>query len=151
MQFKEYYASPIGLIEITSDEEYLLSINVVSKATESNGNDITSKAKKQLKEYFNGIRKSFELPLKLDESEFSGKVLSALSTVEYGTLVSYKTLGEKAGYKKAYRAVGNTIHNNPYLIVVPCHRVVKSDGSIGGFALGLDIKRELLKIEGINI
>ena len=84
------------------------------------------------------------------EGEFTQKVLVELRRVPFGQLVSYGRLAKKLGYGNAGRAVGQAVGRNPLPIIIPCHRVVREDGAIGGFSLGLTIKKRLLAIEGIK-
>lgn len=105
-------------------------------------------AKKQLAEYFAGERKSFELPLAPDGTEFQKKVWKALCDIPYGQLRSYKEVAEAAGCPKGFRAVGGANNKNHIVIVIPCHRVIATDGSIGGYGDGIEMKRKLLGLEG---
>lgn len=84
-------------------------------------------------------------------SEFKLKVLLAVTEIPRGKVASYKKIAEIAGYKEASRAVGNTLAGNPFLITIPCHRVVCSDGSLGGYKKGASLKAKLLKKEGIKL
>ncbi len=86
---------------------------------------------------------------KLGVTEFQRKVYEATSRIPRGEVRSYKWIAERIGNPKAYRAVGNALNRNPLPIVVPCHRVIKSDGGLGGFAGGVRLKRKLLRAEGI--
>jgi len=102
----------------------------------------------QLREYFSGERKKFNLPLDLEGTDFQKKVWKELQRIPYGKTISYKTLSEKIGNVKAIRAVGKANGQNPVAIIVPCHRVIGSDGNLTGYASGLDIKEKLLLLEG---
>lgn len=103
----------------------------------------------QLKEYFESARKVFDVPLDIDGTGFQKKVWDELQKIPYGKTISYKTLAEKLGDVKAIRAVGKANGQNPVAIIIPCHRVVGADGSLIGYASGLDIKEKLLQIEGV--
>lgn len=103
---------------------------------------------RQLEEYFEGQRRAFDIPLDLRGTEFQRTVWQALQEIPYGTTKSYSDIAKAINRPKAVRAVGGAIGANPVPIVVPCHRVIGKDGSLTGFAGGLDIKRQLLKIEG---
>ncbi len=104
----------------------------------------------QLDEYFRGARRSFDVPLDFALVEgFRRRVLELLCQVPFGELVSYGELARRAGRPQAARAVGAAMRQNPIPILVPCHRVVAADGSLGGFAVGLDAKRHLHAIEGV--
>lgn len=102
----------------------------------------------QLKEYFTGTRKEFDVPLELEGTDFQKKVWNELQKIPYGKTISYKTLSEKLGDVKAIRAVGKANGQNPIAIIIPCHRVIGADGSLTGYAGGLDIKEKLLHLEG---
>jgi methylated-DNA-[protein]-cysteine S-methyltransferase len=109
----------------------------------------TDDARRQLDEYFAGIRRDFELDVDLRPArEFGRAVLEQLARVPYGQLTTYGTLAERAGKPRAARAVGTIMNRNPIPIVLPCHRVVGSSGSLVGYAGGLDRKRRLLELEG---
>ena len=130
-----------------------------------NGDEIDSMAKKlklkpvettspllancmiQLKEYFDGIRKEFSLPLHLVGTEFQMQAWDVLRQIPYGETISYGEEAKRIGKPTASRAVAQANHNNPVSIVVPCHRVINSDGSLGGYASGTDIKQRLLSLE----
>jgi len=106
-------------------------------------------AKNQLTEYMAGTRKRFRLPLDLKEgTKFQRRVWTALQAVRYGELRSYQELASRVGGRHFARAVGGAVGSNPLPIVIPCHRIVAQDGSLGGFSCGLPAKRRLLAIEG---
>ncbi|HEY5626400.1 MAG TPA: methylated-DNA--[protein]-cysteine S-methyltransferase [Nitrospira sp.] len=107
------------------------------------------KAKRQLLEYFAGTRKTFDLQLDLTRGTgFQRRVWEALRMVPFGQLRSYQGLAGLVGGKRYARAVGGAVGANPLPIVIPCHRVVAQDGSLGGFSCGLPAKRRLLEREG---
>lgn len=101
----------------------------------------------QLYEYLHGERTNFSLPLLLRGTEFQQKVYQALLTIKYGETASYKDVAQLVSSPKAYRAVGNAANKNPIGIIVPCHRVIGSNGSLVGYAGGLNIKQYLLQLE----
>ena len=102
---------------------------------------------KQLSEYFEGTRQAFSLPLHFSGTEFQLKVWDELQRIPYGTTISYGELAKRAGNPKGSRAVAQANHNNPVSIVVPCHRVINANGSLGGYASGPAIKQQLLDLE----
>ena len=109
---------------------------------------------KQLKEYFNGKRLTFSVPIcfdKLDGTPFQKKVWREIKKIPYGKTISYAELARRAGFSKAYRAVGSACGRNPIPIIIPCHRVVASNGKIGGFSGELWRKKWLLEFEARNI
>ena len=101
----------------------------------------------QLKGYFSGTLKRFEMPISLSGSEFQQSVYRQLINIPYGETRSYSDIAEAIGNKKAVRAVGNANSKNPIAIVVPCHRVIGRDGSLTGFAGGIEAKKILLRLE----
>lgn len=109
--------------------------------------ELLREAKRQLAEYFEGNRKQFELPLSLHGTQFQVEDWKALCTIPYGETRSYGEIARQIGRPKAFRAVGMANHNNPVSIIVPCHRVIGSDGSLVGYGGGLDIKKYLLDLE----
>ena len=104
---------------------------------------------KQLKEYFDGERKEFDVPLDLKGTEFQKRVWCELMEIPYGTTISYKELAIRVGGENKTRAVGQANSLNPVPIIIPCHRVINSGGKLGGYSCGLIIKEKLLKLEGI--
>jgi methylated-DNA-[protein]-cysteine S-methyltransferase len=106
-----------------------------------------SSAKRQLSEYFAGERQSFELALAPEATAFQAQVLAALRQIPYGETRSYQEIAVAIGKPKAMRAVGGANGNNPIPIIIPCHRVVGSNGALTGFGGGLETKRFLLDLE----
>ena len=104
-------------------------------------------AREQLGEYFAGKRKQFDLPLKLNGTEFQLRVLDELQRIPYGETTSYGDIANRIGRPKAVRAVGAANGRNPIPIIVPCHRVIGSNGSLTGFGGGLGAKQALLRLE----
>lgn len=139
--------SPVGILKIISDKERLLKIEFTSNGFAENNNDITKKTKIQLLEYFDRKRKKFQLPVQIQENNFNGNIWRLLLTIPYGTTVSYKQLAEMAGNPEACRAVGNANNKNILPIIIPCHRVIKSDGNLGGYSAGTYIKKYLINLE----
>ena len=107
-------------------------------------------SEQQIAEYAAGMRQSFDLPLLERGTPFQQKIWAALARVPFGQTVSYGSLASLAGRPSAARAVGNAVGGNPWVIVVPCHRVLAGGGKLGGFSSGLDRKRDLLRREGIS-
>ena len=108
---------------------------------------VINEAFRQLSEYFSGKRKEFHLPLLLKGTDFQKQVWNALLKIPFGETRSYKQIAEAIGNPKAIRAVGRANNKNPLLIVVPCHRVIGANGKLVGYAVGLDKKEFLLKLE----
>jgi methylated-DNA-[protein]-cysteine S-methyltransferase len=106
--------------------------------------------RRELDEYFDGRRRSFDLPLDLRVAEFPAAVLHELARVPYGQTDTYGKLAARAGRPRAARAVGTIMNRNPIPIVLPCHRIVGANGALTGYAGGLDVKRRLLELEGAS-
>lgn len=104
----------------------------------------------QLRDYFNGQRKVFELPVSLNGTAFQIKVWNGLKKIPYGERVSYQELANRIGHPRADRAVGTANHFNPLPIIIPCHRVVRKGGQLGGYGGGTALKAGLLALEEIN-
>lgn len=122
------------------------------KADFIEGSDpVLEKATRQLDEYFEGSRQSFDLPLRLCGSAFQKKVWMQLLEIPFGQTESYLDLSRKTGDEKAIRAVASANGANAISIIVPCHRVVGSDGSLTGYAGGLNAKLKLLQLEGAQL
>lgn len=145
-----FFESPLGIIKI-SYEAKIRKIELVDEIDEnSEENELFNIFKDQLLEYFEGKRKTFDKLDLLDPkgTDFQKSVWQALLKIPYGKTSSYKEIAKNIDNPRATQAVGTAIGKNPFLIIIPCHRVIKADGSLGGFAYGREIKRKLLKIEG---
>lgn len=111
--------------------------------------DALRAAERQLREYFAGERTRFDLPLDLSElTEFQRRVLKGARRLGHGEVASYGELARGIGRPRAARAVGNALGRNPVAIVIPCHRVIRSDGGLGGYGGGVEYKEQLLRLEG---
>lgn len=108
---------------------------------------VLNDTKKQLIEYFNGMRKQFDIPIRLMGTLFQKKCWSMLSKIPYGKTQSYAQEAIEIGNPRACQAVGQANHYNPISIIIPCHRVISSDGGLGGYGAGLIIKQKLLALE----
>lgn len=150
-----FYETPVGILEIEENGSGITKVhfsseeerNSLIEKPELKETALIKKAAKQLKEYFAGKRKLFELPLEPEGTEFQKKVWDALLKIPYGETRSYGQIAEQIGNKKASRAVGMANNKNPIAIIVPCHRVVGANGSLTGYAGGLNIKDILLNLE----
>jgi len=126
-------------------------INNKSKTQISKQSNIMKQAVIELKQYFNGKRKSFEIKWDLDVPPFYQKILMEVSNIPFGKTLSYQEIAIKAGNPKAFRAAGTANAKNPVPIFIPCHRVINSNGSLGGYGGGLQLKKNLLVHEGCYI
>ncbi|MGL4569960.1 MAG: methylated-DNA--[protein]-cysteine S-methyltransferase [Clostridium sp.] len=146
-----FYETKIGIIGIEEGDGFINKVyfdsNISYKKEAVFETELIKEASIQLKEYLNGTRKEFKLPLKPSGTEFMKEVWSELCKVPYGVTLSYKGLAEKIGRPKSARAIGMACNKNPIPIFIPCHRIVGSNGNLTGYLGGLDIKRMLLDLE----
>ena len=146
---KKYsYITPIGKIWIAEKENKICALTL-SEIEYGNTCEtpLIKKTNTQLQEYFNKKRTNFDIPLLTNGTEFQEKIWKTLINIPYGKTISYKELATQAGYPNAYRAVGNANNKNKILIIIPCHRVISSNGKISGYAGGEKVKQFLLDLE----
>lgn len=142
-----YYKSPIGWLKVTCSEDTLLSVEFVEEESEDSSDDVTKNTLKQLQEYFEGTRHSFDIIFELNGTKFQQKAWRELMEIPYGKTISYKEQATKAGKPTASRAIGGANNKNKIAIIVPCHRVIGSRGSLTGYSAGLDKKNWLIEHE----
>ncbi|AKA35096.1 methylated-DNA--[protein]-cysteine S-methyltransferase [Flagellimonas lutaonensis] len=144
-----YVKTPIGTAEIKGDKNGVASITVFDEEKTDHHilPEVLEDAVYQLKEYFEGTRKQFDLKLNPEGTNFQKKVWNALLQIPYGKTISYLDLSKRLGDVKAIRAVAAANGQNPLWIVVPCHRVIGSNGDLTGYAGGLHRKKWLLQHE----
>ena len=149
-------SSPVGKLTLVASSKGLVAIDVrnnakqVVTAKDASAQSILLKTKKQLEQYFAGKRTSFDVALDLVGTEFQVKAWRALCRIPFGKTITYGQQASNIKKPKAFRAVGSANGKNPIPIIVPCHRVVASDGSLGGYSLGLKMKKQLLALEGVS-
>ena len=144
--------TPIGELLLTADEDGALTgVNLPNRHPDPAGwerdDELLADARRQLTEYFAGARTTFDLPLRPAGTPFQLRVWEALLRIPYGETASYGEIARELGHPTASRAVGAANGRNPIAIVVPCHRVIGSNGSLTGYAGGLECKRALLDLE----
>jgi methylated-DNA-[protein]-cysteine S-methyltransferase len=152
----QYLDSPIGTLRLLSNGTQLVRIEFENQYVDDTGDDTRversdpalAACAQQLGEYFTRQRRQFDLPLAAAGTTFQQSVWQALAAIPYGELRSYRDIAQVIGNPAAVRAVGAANGRNPLPIVVPCHRVIGSNGSLTGFAGGLEIKTFLLELEG---
>lgn len=151
MQESEIYVRlelPTGEVWAASDGTALTGLHFGKCPYETAEEDeVLRQTKAELLEYFRGERKHFSVPVNPKGTEFQKKVWKALQEIPYGETRSYKEIAERTGNPKACRAVGMANNRNPIAIIIPCHRVVGADGTLTGYAGGLDVKKYLLDME----
>lgn len=138
---------PIGRLKIETKNNKVIKIIEVREPVTNTKDELLNRVIRELKEYFNGERKEFSFSVELIGTEFEKIVLKHLMNVKYGSMTSYSKLAGDVKDKTYARAVARVVANNQLLIIVPCHRVVRKDSNIGGFRLGEENKRYLLKLE----
>jgi methylated-DNA-[protein]-cysteine S-methyltransferase len=150
-EWTELQAAGGVLLRVTAGDAGVRSIEInprrPASGTRNDGNPILAAAAAQLREYFDGQRQHFDLPLEPRGTEFQRKVWQALERIPYGQTRNYREIAEAVGTPRAVRAVGSANGRNPLPIVVPCHRVIGADGRLVGYAGGLEVKRILLELE----
>jgi len=151
IKFQYYWHSPVGWLEITANDEQVISIYFKDNKIKINGDQVNTVIKntiEQLKAYFNGTLEEFSLPLRPEGTDFQQKVWEQLQTIPYGQTISYGEVAEKLGDSNKVRAVGSANGQNPISIVIPCHRVIGANGALVGYGGGIDRKKWLLQHEG---
>lgn len=149
-----YAEFPVGWLKISSDDKKIIGIDHVAAPGESDDHtEVIDICIRQLNEYFEGRRSEFTVPIdfKYGGTKFQQKVWNELWKIPYGQTISYKELAIRCGGANYSRAVANANGKNPVSIIVPCHRVISSDGTLGGYTGGLDKKSKLLTLEGLQL
>jgi len=149
MNYIDYFHSPLGWVEIQASNDAITSVVLRDELTtfSLNSSPITSNCARQLAEYFDGSRTTFDLPIHQNGTDFQQGVWNALKNIPFGKTVSYGYIAKKINNPKSVRAVGAANGKNKVWIIVPCHRVIGSDGSLTGYAGGLERKKWLLNHE----
>lgn len=149
---------PVGKLLLAAEGDFLTRVRFLGAEHEptlctddAEASEVLAAAKRQLVEYFDGHRQTFDLPLQARGTEFQRVVWSALQDIPFGETISYGELARRVDRPQAVRAVGAANGANPLPIVVPCHRVIGADRRLTGFAGGLPVKETLLELEGGRI
>lgn len=145
--YKEF---PVGWLEIQANEQAITNIDYRDEGkNNSETNDVIQQCVRELEEYFQGDRQTFDVPLDVSQqgTEFQKSVWEELRKIPYGETISYKTLAINISSSSYSRAVANANGKNPISIIIPCHRVIASDGGYGGYTGGLGRKKLLLGLE----
>jgi methylated-DNA-[protein]-cysteine S-methyltransferase len=155
MLFLFYFETSIGRMGLVENGKAVTNVFFRSEKAPPNTKKIATpllqRSARQIEEYLNGQRTTFDLPLKPEGTEFQQSVWKALQTIPYGETRSYRDIAEQIGHHKACRAVGMANHRNPITIIIPCHRVIGADGSLTGYGGGLPLKQQLLNLEKSNL
>lgn len=143
-----HFLSPIGVLEIAAANGSITRVTFMDDEPALSSSDpVLDECVKQLDEYFNGTRKTFDLPLAPIGTDFRKSVWSELQNIPWGHTISYMDLAKRLDDPKVIRAAGTANGKNPIAIIIPCHRVIGSDGSLTGYAGGLERKQWLLEHE----
>lgn len=156
-----YYArtsSPAGPLFLATSGKGLVRLEFDTRVQKFNSKKITLEKSddalrpylQELDEYFSGKRRVFSVPLDLRGTDFQLQCWRALLEIPYGETRTYRDIAKAIGHAQAFRAVGMANNRNPIAIIVPCHRVIASDGTLCGYGGGLDLKRKLLELEGAD-
>lgn len=149
-EYTYYEKFPVGYLEIKANDQAITHINYCDEALDSDvKNEVLNQCINELYEYFEGKRKHFDVPVDFTGSgtDFQRSVWEELAKIPFGQTISYKTLANRISGSNYSRAVANANGKNPISIIIPCHRVIASDGGYGGYTGGLDKKKLLLNIE----
>ncbi len=144
----------LGCLRFRASDKGITSIDFVKRKTASHkpSSRLMKKTIKELKLYAEGKLKVFSVPVDISGvSVFTRRILNKAKKVSYGKTISYGQLASAVGKKSACRAAGRALGRNPVPVIIPCHRVIRADGSWGGFSAGKDVKRKLLAIEGVRL
>ena len=150
--------TPIGILEVRTNKKGVYQVHLSQdmdaweqETPPKKRSIIMNQVLNELQEYFTGNRRCFTVPLHLDMPPFYKRVLLEVSKVPFGKTSSYQEIARRAGNAKAARAAGTANANNPIAVIIPCHRIISSDGTLGGYGGGLDKKMILLEHEGVSI
>ena len=144
------YDTVIGKIYIAENDNCICNVSFETLNYTKKETHLIKKTYSQLKEYFAGKRKSFNIPISANGTEFQIKVWKELQKIPYGKTATYKEIAENIGNKNASRAVGMANNKNPIAIIIPCHRVIGTKGDLTGYAGGIKLKKYLLDLEKQN-
>lgn len=148
------YNSPVGRLGLIGEGEALTALLLPNQGIPpiaERETPVLRETKRQLDAYFAGRLREFDVPVHLAGTPFRLRVWEELRKIPYGQVISYTELARRIGQPNAVRAVGGANHHNPIAIIVPCHRVIAADGSLCGYGGGLDLKRALLELEGVDL
>ena len=143
-----FYQSPFGLLKIGAADGKVILVGIVSKQDEPNQpTALSAEVYRQLQEYFAGKRTVFTVPYALNGTSFQQAVWTQIAKIPYGQTVTYKDIAQAIDKPRAFQATGRAVGANPLAILIPCHRVVGSNGELTGYAFGLEMKKALLNLE----
>jgi methylated-DNA-[protein]-cysteine S-methyltransferase len=150
--------TPLGKVTLFADAAGLTGIvlpgtdrrELSSWYPDTGGNQILEETERQIREYLNGGRTGFSIPLSVAGTPFQMRVWEAIRSIPFGRTMSYSDIADRLGHRNKARAVGGAANANPLPLIIPCHRVIGANGNLTGFAGGLAMKKKLLRLEGID-
>lgn len=141
-------STSVGWLTLVEEDDRIVSVCFGDhSANHRPPTPLLKECEKQIREYLNGTRTTFSIPYALSGTPFQRKVWEETARIPYGEVCSYGELAQRIGHPKAYRAVGNAMHKNPLVLLIPCHRVIAANGKLGGYAGKEEIKITLLELE----
>lgn len=149
-----FYDSPVGRLGLIGEGDALISLTLPNQRVPliaEQETPVLRETRRQLEAYFAGKLRDFDVPVRLEGTPFRLRVWEQLQKIPYGQVISYGELARRVGQPNAARAVGSANHHNPISIIVPCHRVIAAGGSLCGYGGGVELKRALLRLEGVNL
>lgn len=159
MTFYSFINSSYGQMLLLSNGKFLTGAyfvgqkyfpKIITSWIKQDNLEIFTNTRIQLEEYYKGTRKNFDIKYTFEGTLLQEKVWTALAELPYGEIVSYKDIAYTIGESKAVRGVASAVGHNPLIVIIPCHRVIGSDGTLKGYAAGLELKKTLLGIEKLN-
>ena len=136
-----------GRLKICACNEFVHSISLTNQRITYEENDLIKKTKAQLHEFFNAQRFSFDLPLNICGTNFQKKVWKETAKIAYGETLTYSDIANNINNPKSIRAIGGALNKNPFLIIIPCHRVISKNNGISGYVGGVNLKKWLIELE----
>ncbi len=146
-----YFKTPVGIIRLSGEKGFVKKLEFVSDFGPDKSDNFLLDCKKQILEYLDKKRKIFTCPFVIEGTEFQKLVLKEVTKIPFGKVLTYKELAQRIGRPESVRAVANANRTNKIPILIPCHRVIGSNGNLTGYSSGIMIKKYLLEIEGFRI
>ncbi len=147
MFYYSYNSTILGKIYIAEDKGFITNISFKELKAKKEETPLIKKTYQELEEFLNKKRKTFDIPIKANGTNFQKRVWEELLKIPYGKTVTYKEIAQRIGNPKAFRAVGMANNKNPIVIIIPCHRVIGINNNLTGYSGGVEIKQKLLELE----
>lgn len=147
MFYYSYNTTILGEIYIAEDKGFITNISFNELKAKKEETPLIKKTYQELEEFLTKKRKTFDIPIKANGTNFQKRVWEELLKIPYGKTVTYKEIAQRIGNPKAFRAVGMANNKNPIVIIIPCHRVIGANNKLTGYSGGIEIKNKLLELE----